>query len=283
MIFPKYIYPLGIDGFMSSIMGFMEMKFSTNQVDSYNIKTSVYQGPLDLLLQLIENAELDITSLALAQVTDQYIKHLETMQDLPADEISAFLVIAAKLIQIKSEALLPRQASYSEDDEDLGDELARQLIAYKRYKEIAEILAVRKDHGYQSYIRLTAPHVEIHEELDLEGFGIRELFDLASNLFQKELQRKSISTVVERPKITIREKINEISDYFLRSKEITFSEFLGENFTRLDIVISFLALLELIKGKYVEVIQDAIFDEIKIVAVRESSEMKIYGLENREL
>jgi segregation and condensation protein A len=261
----------------------MEMKFSTDQVNSYNIKTSVYQGPLDLLLQLIENAELDITSLALAQVTDQYLKHLGSMQNLPADEISAFLVIASKLIQIKSEALLPRQDSYSEDDEDLGDELARQLIAYKRYKEIAELLSVRKDQGYQSFIRLTAPPIEIHEELDLEGFGISELFDLASNVFQKELQRKSISTVVERPKITIRDKINEISDHFLESKEITFSEFLGDEFTKLDIVISFLALLELIKGKFVEVVQVGIFDEIKIVAVKESSEMKLYGLENREL
>ena len=259
------------------------MKFSTNQVDSYNINTSVYQGPLDLLLELIENAELDITSLALAQVTDQYLKHLASIKDLPADEISAFLVIASKLIQIKSEALLPRQESYSEDEEDLGDELARQLIAYKRYKEIAYLLAVRKNQGFQSFIRLTAPPIEIHEELDLEGFGVRDLYDLASNIFKKELQRKSISTVVERPKITIRDKINEISDHFLVSKEITFSEFLGDSFSKLDIVISFLALLELIKGKFVEVVQDMIFDEIKIVALKESSEMKLYGLENREL
>ena len=88
----------------------MDLIFSTDQVDSYQINTPVYQGPLDLLLQLIENAELDITSLALSQVTEQFLKHLEKMQELPPDEISAFLVIAAKLIQIKSEALLPRQS-----------------------------------------------------------------------------------------------------------------------------------------------------------------------------
>ena len=75
---------------LSSIMGSMELKFSTNRVNSYNIDTAVYQGPLDLLLQLIESAELDITSLAIAQVTDQYLKHLEKQSDLPADEISAF-------------------------------------------------------------------------------------------------------------------------------------------------------------------------------------------------
>ena len=90
-------------------MVIMDLKFSTDQVNTYKIDTPVYQGPLDLLLQLIEGAELDITTLSLAQVTDQYLKHLEKLQDMPPDEISAFLVIAAKLIQIKSEALLPHR------------------------------------------------------------------------------------------------------------------------------------------------------------------------------
>ena len=167
---------------MSSIIMPMDLKFSTDQGNSYQIDTPVYQGPLDLLLQLIENAELDITSLSLAQVTEQYLKHLEKMQNLPPDEISAFLVIAAKLIQIKSEALLPQQSSSREEELDLGNELARQLIAYKRYKEIADILSERKDLGYQSFIRLSPASVSIKENLDLAGFGVNELFNLASNI-----------------------------------------------------------------------------------------------------
>src|SRR5512135_468158 len=103
----------------------------------YTVNTPVYQGPLDLLLQLIERAELDITRLALAQVTDQYLAHLRAMQDAPAEEVSAFLVIAAKLLQIKSEALLPRPPVRVEGEEDPGEALARQLIIYKRYREIA--------------------------------------------------------------------------------------------------------------------------------------------------
>ncbi|MDX1702115.1 MAG: segregation/condensation protein A, partial [Melioribacteraceae bacterium] len=110
---------------MSSIIVPMENKFSIENEQSYLINTPIYQGPLDLLLQLIENAELDITSLALAQVTDQYLKHLEGLQDLPADEISAFLVIAAKLIQIKSEALLPQLKETRDQEQDIGEELAR--------------------------------------------------------------------------------------------------------------------------------------------------------------
>ena len=264
-------------------MGSMELKFSTDHVTSYNIDTPVYQGPLDLLLQLIESAELDITSLALAQVTEQYLKHLEKLTDLPADEISAFLVIAAKLIQIKSEALLPTQSSLREEEEDIGDELARQLIAYKRYKEIADLLADRKGHGYQTFIRISTPPLERKDQLDLEGFGISELFSLATNVFQKEIDRKSISTVVERPTITIKDKINHISDLFADSKDLTFRELLGNNYSRMDVVISFLALLELIKGNFIEVSQEKIFEDIKMLRVKEVSEMRSFALENLEL
>ena len=260
----------------------MELKFSTNRVNSYNIDTAVYQGPLDLLLQLIESAELDITSLAIAQVTDQYLKHLEKQSDLPADEISAFLVIAAKLIQIKSEALLPRQSSLREE-ENVGDELARQLVAYKRYKEIADLLADRKGHGLQTFIRISTPPLERNDQLDLEGFGISELFTLATNVFQKEIDRKSISTVVERPTITIKDKINHISDLFSESQELTFKELLGVNFSRLDVVISFLALLELIKGKFIQVAQENIFEDIKMIRIKEVSEMRDFALRNLEL
>lgn len=268
---------------MSSIIVAMDLKFSTDQVDSYQINTPVYQGPLDLLLQLIENEELDITSLALAQVTEQYLKHLEKMQELPPDEISVFLVIAAKLIQIKSEALLPQKTTLREDELDLGNELARQLIAYKRYKEIAELLAERKDLGYQSFIRLSPANVSIKENLDLAGFGVKELFLLASNVLQKDVDRQSISTVVERPKITIKDKINLISDQFSKSDELNFRELLGKNYSRSDVIISFLAILELIKGNFIKVVQKENFEEIKMVRIREVSEMRNFAFKNLEL
>lgn len=252
----------------------MDLTYSEDTESTYKIDTPVYQGPLDLLLQLIENAELDITTLALAQVTDQYLKHLEEMQDLAPDEISAFLVIAAKLIQIKSEALLPQQSRTREEEADLGNELARQLIAYKRYKEIADILAERKELGYQTFIRLSPPEVSVKDTLDLGNFGVAELFSLASSIFLKDIERQSINTVVERPKVTIKDKINQISEHFRNSDELTFKELLGEKYSRLDIVISFLALLELIKGNFIKVVQNEIFDDIKMVRQKEVSEMQ---------
>ena len=260
----------------------MDLKFSTDQVNTYKINTPVYQGPLDLLLQLIEGAELDITTLSLAQVTDQYLKHLEKLQDMPPDEISAFLVIAAKLIQIKSEALLPTKTTGREEI-DIGNELARQLIAYKRYKEIADLLADRKDQGYQTFIRLSSPELEVKDQLDLDGFGISDLFELATSIFQKEIDKKSISVVVERPKITIKDKITQISERFKDTDELTFRDLLGKEFSRLDVVISFLALLELIKGNFIKVVQSNMFDDITMKKIKDESEMKKFALRNLEL
>ena len=118
----------------------MKLGFAAHKVGDYKVATPVYEGPLDLLLGLIKRAELDITRLALAQVTDQYLAHLKTLTTHEPDEVSAFLVIATRLLQIKSEALLPRPPDRAPDEEDPGEALARQLLTYKRFKEIAGIL-----------------------------------------------------------------------------------------------------------------------------------------------
>src|SRR5512141_2372101 len=114
----------------------MVLNVAGHQTGGYTVTIPVYEGPLDLLLQLIERAELDITAVALAKVTDQYLTYIHKMQ-VPADEVSAFLVVAAKLLQIKSEALLPRPPVRKEGEEDPGEALARQLRIYKRFKELS--------------------------------------------------------------------------------------------------------------------------------------------------
>src|SRR5512138_1256566 len=128
----------------------MDTNLSGHSNGGYTVTIPVYEGPLDLLLQLIERAELDITAVALAQVTDQYLAYIHQMQ-VPADEISAFLVVAAKLLQIKSEALLPRPSVRKEGEEDLGEALARQLRIYKRYKEISKWLEDRESRHLRTY------------------------------------------------------------------------------------------------------------------------------------
>ncbi len=152
------------------------MVFNTanQQISNYTIDTPVYEGPLDLLLQLIEHSELDITKLSLALVTDQFLEYLHQLIDVAADEVSAFLVIAAKLLQIKSEALLPRPPDREAGEEDPGDALAKQLIAYKRYREIAGILMQREEAGLRTYLRL-APPPKLEGNFDLAGLTIEDI------------------------------------------------------------------------------------------------------------
>src|SRR5512139_2430781 len=121
---------------MSGIISPMVFNTANQQISNYTIATPVYEGPLDLLLHLIERAELDITRLSLANVTDQYLAYLQSLQETDAEEVSAFLVIAARLIQIKSEMLLPRPINPEKGEEDLGEALARQLRIYKSFKTI---------------------------------------------------------------------------------------------------------------------------------------------------
>src|SRR5512139_1228723 len=110
---------------MSGIISPMVFNTANQQISNYTIATPVYEGPLDLLLHLIERAELDITKLSLAKVTDQYLEHLRSMQERRAEEVSAFLVIAARLLQIKSEVLLPRPPTREPGEEDPSEALVQ--------------------------------------------------------------------------------------------------------------------------------------------------------------
>ena len=256
----------------------MNLSIASHQAGSYQVATPVYAGPLDLLLQLIERAELDITKLALAQVTDQYLAHLHALQERAAEEVSAFLVIAAKLIQIKSEALLPRPPVREVGEEDPGEALAQQLLAYKKYRAIAEILGQREAQGLRAYLRL-APPPKIEGTLDLSGLGLVDLWAAARSVIGLGDRRQTLSTIVTAPKITIREKISLIAGYLRQYGRLTFHSLLGNGRTRLDVVVTFLAMLELVKRRLVIAHQEHTFGEIEIEAVDGWSEDEEFELE----
>ncbi|MBC8497023.1 MAG: segregation/condensation protein A [Anaerolineales bacterium] len=241
----------------------MKFDFASQQIGDYKVVTPVYEGPLDLLLQLIEQAELDITKLAIAQVTDQYLAHIRNMPDQEPEQVSAFLVIAAKLLQIKSEALLPRPPVREEGEEDPGEALARQLLAYKRYKEIADTLEQRESDGLRSFLRL-APPPKVQEKVDFGEFGLVDLFALAEEVFSQVDNRPVLGTVVSVPRVTIREKIDHIVQTMQKRSHTSFSQLLGEQRARLDVVVTFIAMLELVKRHFVRATQDSLFSEIHL-------------------
>ena len=234
-----------------------------HQTSGYTVQTSVYEGPLDLLLDLIEHAELDITALSLAAVTEQYLEYLHKLEETQPEEISAFLVIAAKLIQIKSEALLPRPPVLEPGEEDVGAALVEQLKLYKRFKEIANILHEREALNLRTYLRL-APPPKIEGKLDLTDITIADLLEAAIEVYAKEGEKQALGTVITAPKVTIREKIELISKKFGTTQHASFKELLGEHPSRVEIVVTFLALLELVKRYRVSARQESLFTDIEI-------------------
>lgn len=241
----------------------MDVNFHSRQTGDYRIETPVYEGPLDLLLQLIERAELDITKLALAQVTDQYLEYLHNMRERSSEEVSAFLVVASKLLQIKSEALLPQPPHREEGEEDPGEALAEQLRLYKQYKQVARFLGRLDEHGQHTFLRL-APPPRIEKKADLSDVDLSNLIDLAEMVLKRVDDRTELKTVVTPSPVTIREQISLISKRLNRQGRVSFFSILSESQSRIEIVVTFLALLELIKRHLVRFYQENLFGEIEL-------------------
>lgn len=230
----------------------------------YSVNLPVFEGPLDLLLRLIEQEELDITTVALAQVTDQFLEHLERIPEKPAAELAGFLVVAAKLLQIKSEALLPRPPDRDSGEEDPAEALAQQLLLYRKFKEAATELATREKAGLRTYLRLTHEPPSVEEQLDLGGLGLAELRAAMLEAMAGMPEGPTLEQAAEPPKIRIRDKIRWIVDLMDREEQVSFNSLLSSAASRLDVVVSFLAVLELVKDRQVVASQAEPFADIEL-------------------
>jgi len=228
----------------------------------YQIRLPVFEGPLDLLLHLIERDELDITKVALAQVTDQYMAYLSELERRHAKELTDFLVIAAKLLLIKSLALLPRPPTLSPEAEDVGDELVQQLQIYKRFKEIATVLQQREKQGLHGYVRI-APLPRLAPQLDLGAVTADDLLAAVQEAMDA-VAAQPVGEVVKTVTVTIAEQISKIEQHLAQQHQVRFREILSQATTRVEIIVTLLALLELIKQDQVLVWQDRLFGEILI-------------------
>lgn len=247
----------------------MSVEISSSDSTQYKVTTPVYHGPLDLLLQLIERAELDITKLSLAQVTDQYLIYLENLPELTADEVSAFIVIAAKLIQIKSEMLLPRPPSRDAGEEDPGEALARQLQLYRQFKKIAESLDGLQKLDRRTYVSM-APVPEMNGKINIAGVGFSDLIEAAIEVYARKPEKPgSLDSAIAPPKITIRQKLHQLTEHLRRFGRSSFRTILGQRRSREEIGITFLAMLELVKMHFVEAHQDNLFADIELEPTQE--------------
>ncbi|MFH1514543.1 MAG: segregation/condensation protein A [bacterium] len=227
--------------------------------------TEVYEGPLDLLLDLIQKAELDITSLSLAKVTDQYLAYIDTLQNISAEEISEFLVIAAKLVQIKSEALLPRPPIRDKGEEDPGEILSRQLRVYREIKNTTLWLKERFDRDLRTYLHVPHQYTP-NMKLDLSNFNLDDLTRALREIYAHEADIASLGTVISIPKISLRKQVQNILQVLSKNNATSFRLMLEQDSSRINAIIIFLALLELVKQDYVITHQNQPFADIEIEA-----------------
>jgi segregation and condensation protein A len=232
----------------------------------YHVSLPVFEGPLDLLLQLIEGRELDITKVSLAAVTDQYLEYIGTLEELEAEKLADFLVIAAKLILIKSRMLLPQppEVPHEDEEEDVGDELVRRLIEYRRFRIAAQGLKAREEQGLRAYARLL-PLPELERSFRLEGVTLDALLEAVQQAMLAQ-PAPSADEVVTPLHISLPEKIAQLEGLAAEQRRFSLNRLLRQATSRMEIVVIFLALLQLIKRRIVLVEQQELFGEIMVSA-----------------
>lgn len=237
-----------------------------HNTQSYQVQISMYEGPMDLLLHLIEREELDITRVALAQVTDQYLAYLAILKQVEADFLTDFLVVAAKLLFIKSRALLPKpppSLEEEEEEEDIGDQLARQLRIYKQFKTVAEVLRQRETDGLKNFIRVASPP-KLEPKLTLGDVTLDDLVAAVRQALEVRPPNPAVSKVVSPMTVTIGEQMALIRAQLTQHSQIRFQSLLGRAVSRVEIIVTFLAVLELIKQYVVVVQQDGLYGDIVV-------------------
>jgi segregation and condensation protein A len=237
-------------------------------MSEYRVQFEVFEGPLDLLLYLVRKEEVDIHDVNLTKIATEFIEYVETMQVLDLEIAGEFLVMAATLVYIKSRELLPVDQQVETEGEEEGEdprwELIRQLVEYKKFKDAAGRLQQFETAQEGIYPRLPAK-----PEFEVVRTPVRpevSLFDLvgAVGVILKRFQQRDDARDIFEDKWTVSEKIEFLRQTLGTKKKLKFTELFEATTSRSEVVVTFLALLELIRLKYLEVAQPAPFSEIEI-------------------
>jgi segregation and condensation protein A len=228
----------------------------------YEIKLEKFTGPLDLLLQLIEQEELDITEVSLAQVTDQYLEYLKQMEELNPEEVADFLVVAAKLLLIKSRLLLP---SLDLGGEEEAQELERQLRLYQRFVAVSKAIDKLWRRHHVAWLR-PKPLVVKSEQpagppANLSSLALRQAMDKVIAALEPIIKLPQVTLLRA---ISITEKIQSIKALILKKAHLNWQSFIKDAKDKTDVIVSFLALLELVKQRQLIAEQSALFQDINL-------------------
>lgn len=235
----------------------------------YKVRLEIFEGPLDLLLFLVKRDEIDIHEISLERITKQYLEYLQAFKELNIDVAGEFVVMAANLIYWKSRSLLPVDQQPPEEDVDEEDprwELIRQLIEYKKFKEAAEQLHTRELEQEKIFMRAGENGDSLGQTpLRLGEVGIFQLINAFQNVIKRIEAREDLREIFGEH-FTVSDKIDIILRRIADGARLKFSELFGDIASRIEIVVTFLALLELIRLKQVRATQPDPFGEIEIAA-----------------
>jgi segregation and condensation protein A len=236
--------------------------------NDYKVKLEIFEGPLDLLLYLIKRDEIDIYEISIERITRQYLEYLQAFEELNIDLAGEFVAMAANLIYLKSRSLLPVDQQPPEEDAQEDDprwELIRQLIEYKKFKEAAAQLHLRELEQERIFAREEGSSPPTEGLLRLGEVGIFQLINAFQNVIKRVEARQDLQEIPGE-RFSVSEKIETILQRVEAGCRIPFSDLFGAIVSRLEVVVTFIALLELIRLKQVRAIQKNIFDEIEIAS-----------------
>lgn len=228
----------------------------------YCVKLEKFEGPLDLLLQLVEKQKLDICEISLAKVADQYLDYLEKQENINPQSLADFLLVASRLLLIKSRALLP-EIELSEEEEESIEELKERLREYKKFRDVAKKLRTL----------YFSPRISFEQRFFLEekraffpgeNLTLDNLLTAYKSLLNLLERERALATETIQETISIEEKIDYLRDLILKKINLRFQELIKKSKTKLETIITFLALLELIKQRAVQVRQKRLFEDIVI-------------------
>lgn len=247
----------------------------------YNVQLKVYEGPMDLLYDLVTKHKIDIKDIAISEITKQYLDYLDAMEAMDMEITSDFITMASKLVEIKSRYLLYLQREDSEED-DPRIELVERLKEYKKYKQVSKELKEKADEEHERFFR-KKEEVIIEDELSLEDVSIAKMMELLPKLLknidkkEEETKNDALERLVNRKIISVEEKIVSLRRTLATKNKISFLETVDQS-DRGDIIASFLCVLEMIKEKEIIVTQDDFFEDI--VIVKRTDKMREYSEEN---
>ena len=242
-----------------------------------SVKLEAFEGPLDLLLHLIDKNKIDIYDIPIVEITNQYMEYIRAMQEKDLNIMSEFLLMAATLLDIKCKMLLPVEVNEEGEEEDPRQELVEKLLQYKMYKYMSYELKDRQLDGERLLFKEETMPDEVKSfkepvDLDalLEGVTLSKLHAVFQDVMKKQYNKidpvRSVFGKIEKEEVTVEEKMDYLQEYIQSHRQFRFRELLQKQSSKIQLVVTFLAILELMKTGVIVVEQENTFDEIIITA-----------------